>query len=651
MKINPVYNYQRFGRAFTTKEKQQYQQLIKDSKQALGIKDTTAIIFDFNVPSERGFNTGIGTTFSKESNKFIDFLSSMIGINSVQMQPQGKITEANFSPYSGTNYALGEHIIDLKKLSSYEYGHILTADDIKETDEKYDGDKNAREYKTDYIYVLGEKGVQNTLLYKAFQNFNTKLSQNDEYAVRLNNEFTDFKQHNSDWLIKDAVFEILSANYGTDDFRQWSEQDKLLYSKSTPKEKREQRINELLEQNKEKADYEIFKQFIADKQQKESKNAINSKGIKLYGDCLIGFSQSEMWGDIDCFQDNLYYGGPDPNCPETNGIQTWGLPALDYTKLGKCGEDGDTSELGETGKLLYDKYRKFFERYDAIRVDAAWQFATPFIYREINGSYQEVKQPEIGLTVFNIMKAAAKNSSQEHNKEISNDEIMLEMVGISAGQCREMTLNKYPHIYTTAYAEFDECPQKFLEKGYKQGNFIVGVGCHDNDSLVNMAKDPQKRKLHETGIKRDFGFDFKNLQFKTKEYNRQSQEAKDQEEYRNVKFAEILTSAKHFFTLPDIFGMKERINISGKTDKSNWTVRIPGNFEKFYYTQLSDGFGLNMPKALANAMQMRKIDSPRLIQKCNEAAEILRSKGPMTEEEANFADNKCMLGHKFSYNV
>ena len=136
---------------------------------------------------------------------------------------------------------------------------------------------------------------------------------------------------------------------------------------------------------------------------------------------------------------------------------------------------------------------------------------------------------------------------------------------------------------------------------------------------------------------RDYNINEKKLKYSAQEYKGQTEEQKVEEDFRTAKFAEIFTSAKQFFTLPDMFGMSERINISGKSDKDNWTVRIPSDYERFYYTQLSKGYGLNMPKVLSNALSMRNIDDSQLIEKCNKAAEILRSNGPMTEEEANNA--------------
>lgn len=620
MKIVQSFNSYNFGRAFTTQEKKAYASLLKDSRKALDIKDTTAIVFDFNVPSKKGENTAIGTTWSKSMDSFISFVKDMTGITSIQLQPQGKIEMGNRSPYSGTTFAYGSHIIDLSKLAQPEYGSLLTEEYVQNLDKKYPDGKRQREYRTNYEYVLPEF---EKALKIAYSNFDSN-----------NEEFVQFKKENENWLKGETLYVALSKHYGTADYRKWNKLDANLFDSNLPNDVRNSRIKEIESQYSDEIGFENFVQFIADKQQKESHKSLNEKDIEIYGDCLIGFSQSEMWAHKDCFRENLYYGGPDPNCPETNGIQTWGLPALDYTKLGECTEDGDISKLGATGKLLYDKYEQFFKRYDGIRVDAAWQFVTPFVYEAINGNYNEVQLPEINMTIFNIIKAAAKGRA-------TSDNIMLELVGMSAGKSREMTLNKYPHLYTTAYAEYDENPKKFMEKGYQRNNFYVGVGCHDNDSLVNLAKDDHKREIHSRDMQRNYG---------TPQEHFAVSNSDKYENFRNSKFAEIFSTSKQFFTLPDMFGMSQRINISGKTSPDNWSVRIPTDYERFYHSQLSNGYGLNMPKALAGGMLMNGFSAHNLlVKKCNEAAEILRSKGPLTEIEANEAYKKGEIDNIFEY--
>lgn len=623
MKINSaVYSNYNFGRAFTTQEQKAYSALLSDARKELEIKDTSAIVFDFNVPSKVGEDTAIGTTWSDAMKDFISFVKDMTGITSIQLQPQGKIEMGNRSPYSGTTFAYGEHIIDLSKLTTEEYGFILPKKVVTDLDKNYPADKKQRSYRTNYEYVIP---AQEKALKIAFENFKNS---------NLQDEFASFKDRNDKWLERESLFTALTKHYGTSDYKKWDKIDANLFDEEVPETLRQKRIEQIKSQYSEEIEYENFIQFIADKQQRESHEFLNEENIKLYGDCLIGFSQSEMWAHKDCFRENLYYGGPDPNCPETNGIQTWGLPALDYTKLGECSEDGDLSKLGSTGKLLYDKYEEFFNRYDGIRVDAAWQFVTPFVYQAVNGKYNEVQLPEINMTIFNIIKAAAKGKA-------TPDNIMLELVGMSAGKSREMTLNKYPHLYTTAYAEYDENPKKFMEKGYERDNFYVGVGCHDNDSLVNMAKDDRKRTLHSDDMLVNYGTSQSDFSFANSD---------KYENFRNAKFAEIFSTAKQFFTLTDMFGMSQRINISGKTSPDNWAVRIPSDYERFYHSQLSNGYGLNTPKALAGGLLMNGYGKNYpLVKKLNEAAEILRSSGPMTEQEANEAEKQGKLTKKFEY--
>ena len=56
MKITPASYVNNFGRAFTTQEKKAYASLLQDARDTLQIKDTSAIVFDFNVPSNKGEN-------------------------------------------------------------------------------------------------------------------------------------------------------------------------------------------------------------------------------------------------------------------------------------------------------------------------------------------------------------------------------------------------------------------------------------------------------------------------------------------------------------------------------------------------------------------------------------------------------------------
>ena len=157
MKINSAaYNNYNFGRAFTTQEKKAYSTLLADARKELEIKDTSAIVFDFNVPSKVGEDTAIGTTWSDAMKGFISFVKDMTGITSIQLQPQGKIEKGNRSPYSGTTFAYGSHIIDLSKLSQPEYGSILPKKLVQDLDKNY---KNTTLNRLDVVFFLYLCGI------------------------------------------------------------------------------------------------------------------------------------------------------------------------------------------------------------------------------------------------------------------------------------------------------------------------------------------------------------------------------------------------------------------------------------------------------------------------------------------------------------
>ena len=641
MRINPA-NQINFGRAFTTKEKTAYKKLISDCRKELGLKDTTVITFDFNIPSEDGKNTGIGSTWSNSMNTFIPFLKDMAGITSIQMQPQGKITNGNRSPYSGTSFALGPHIIALDKLVQKDYGALISEERLKSIDEAYSKDKKIREYKTDYDYVIGKNGVQEIILREAFNNFQVGLKTQAPDVVNLNKEFEKFKKDNASWLNYESEFALLSKHYGTENFLTWNIPDRFLNKHSEiGSYYHYTRINELKSIYGDDFEYDAFVQFIADKQQKETHKALETQNVKVYGDCQIGFSKSEIWGNIDAFKLNQYYGCPDFDFEETNCMQTWGLSALNYDKL--VDYSNGEKQLGPAGKLLLEKYKKFFERYDGVRVDAAWQYITPFVYEERNGEFKQIPTDKVDKEIFfEILDRAQKEVSAKKNKNI-----MLELVGLGVEEGRKVTFNKYPHIYTTAYAEYDENPKAFLKKGYKPDMFYIGVSSHDNETLVNQAKNEEKRRIHLADIRKHFPA----LKDRDLQYD-ESVENNIETKFRLAKLAELFTAPNQFITLPDMFGMSERINTSGVCNDNNWTVRLPKDYEKFYHSQLAKGYGLNVPKTFKTALIMNEKKGAKiekLVKKCSEASKILTQNGPMTENEANIAKEKGILKETFVY--
>ncbi len=644
MKIAAIQTSPSFQRALTTKEKKEYKETCDKAREKLGTEETSAVIFDFNVPSEYGKNYCIGTLNSPNSRNFVDFLQLMSGMNKIQTGPQSELAYYSnghtftpvTSPYSGSTFTLGRHTISPEKLTTKEYGKLLSEDDIKSLDDKYYGDKLKRSYSADYTYILGlnKDGALLRALDLAYENFEKGIKEGDKDVLALNKEYQEFKENLSLESEKNILFDVISNSYhkmgksGTD-ITKWDFVDRYLFTDKVDSTTREKRIKEL----EHEAEPLKFAQFLAHKQHLETKEDLNKKGIKLFGDCLVCFSDKEVWASPECFKEGWYTGGIDPNCSETNGIQPWNSPALNFDKLGKFDHNGKILELDETGKLLYKKFKNFMELYDGIRMDAFWQYVSPFIYNEkLEGKNIE----EVGNKIIKIMEKAAIDV----NGKFSPKDFTLELIGYNTSHGKRMTKNVFPHVYSTAYAEYNENPADLIHnQGYQDGYFTIGATSHDNDSLVNISRANDRVECHTPILKRNLKEGYSHLSYDTENYKKRSEKEKREQDFRTAKIAEIFTSKNQYYTLPDMFGMSERINISGKTDNSNWSVRLPEDYEKFYYSQLSNGYGINFPKAYEVALRAKGVQDKHLLDNLIKFSNILAEDGPMTTKEADKAEN------------
>lgn len=581
-----------FGRAFTTAEQREWEHAMKTAREQGGIKDTYMICFDSSLPSQKGKNTGIGTSFSEYGQAFIEFMQKKTGITFIQHGPQGTITKGNLSPFSGTVFAVGDHLIDLEKLTKPEYSSILDKNTYKHTA----GEKNTT--KVQYDSLLGADGKQKNALYEAFENFKT-LDKKSELKVEYNKFL---KSQKSDWLERDSLYEALSEKHGNDYWKNWNDDlDKNLFTGKYSKKEVENRKKELVSEYSDTIEFNKFIQFIADKQQKETKQNLAQIGVKEAGDCLIGFAPKERWAFANAFKPDHYVG-----CSDNGQIRTWGIDAIDYSKL------GTVHNLGESGKLLKQKFDTFFEKYDGARIDAAWQLVKPFIYEQKDGQNAQMRDVgHMGDRIFKILEQSAK----EHNVDTAN--ITYEMLG-GPVDFRDGLMRGRTQIEHSIYQNDGWGSVKFYKDNGMQ-DFTFGLGTHDDKGLIEIARE--KRHEQAPVLSRNLKiFDANNLKNNPLEFMR-------------AKWAEIFTNKFNFFTAFDAMGMDIRFNDQG-INPDNWTARVPDNFEEVYHQNLTKKLALNTPKALADSRRING-NNDSLTHKLYKMAEILEQKGPMTQAEAD----------------
>lgn len=588
-----------FGRAFTEREMDVYQQKLAEAFDMQEIKDPcnnnkpvksnnrALILPDFYAPGK--------TLNSDETMQYVSFMKALTGINAIQALPRGPVTDENLSPFSSSPFELGEHLINSEKLSA-KFG----SDDLE----------------TAYANAKDSEG------------------------------FAQFKKEN-EHLERYGMLNALKNEYGTDYWPQWqgekAELDKNLFNYDDTKEipaDKKARQEEIKEKHADDIDFYLFKQYVGLDQHKETKQELNDKNIKFIGDCLIGFSYKDEWAFKPAFEHGKTMGAQG----DDKGFRDWGFPCLDVNKIKN--PDGG---LGIAGKVLKKKFDIFFDNYDGARIDAGWQLSHS-LTNKCNRDKDGNLIPEfLGNKLLDVMEMAIADQ-REKGHDIKPEDINIETLG-GPGDAVSLTKNRYPHIHHSRY-EKDDWGRLGFYNSIRNGNYhestntgykLTGItfgpdGCHDDRSSIDISNT--ERGSQSYFLAKDLGLNESKL--------------KDSpEEFRNAKNAEAYMARNNFITASNAIGDERRLNNPDNSkDPNNWTININDrgdDFQKLYFKNLSEGKGLNTPKSLAIAIRktMGENDKTKgVLEFLDKAGRILRQGGPMTIEEATKLEktDKSKLG-------
>lgn len=328
----------------------------------LGKKNFALIVHGNSFPAISGKNTGFGTQNSEAGKNLMDFASGVF--NAIQLGPQGKTKACDSSPYTGTIFSINPLFIDLEQLTTKEWGNILSEQTYKKIcDENPNKDIN----KTAYSYIVK---AQEEALQEAYVNFK---QWNDK---KLNKEFEKFKNENDFWLSKDALYEALVIENNNDYWPLWDNKtDRNLFNPKTEEEKKSSflREKELRLKYADEINYYAFCQFVAAKQNEQTKKYALKHDLKLIADRQVAFSDRDTWAYQSLFLEGWMLGCP-PDYFSKDG-QAWGFPVVDPKKM--FNEDGS---LGEAGELLKRLYKKMFkENPGGVRIDHIVGLIDPWV--------------------------------------------------------------------------------------------------------------------------------------------------------------------------------------------------------------------------------------------------------------------------------
>lgn len=637
MLIGKVQNFSspNFGRRLRKDEEIDYRQnALQPAFNYLGTEEVAMIIHGTSFP-EGEKDLGVGSPYGKSAEQLIPF-EVLHGFNSNQLGPVGVIRNAqNISPYKSTVSTRNYLFTDFEKLTTDKYANILSKDDINFALNKTD-DKGENYAYSDFPEAFEN---YNYLIKKSYKNFKNKLSENDEKAQILNEEFQNFKTSKGQNIYKDALFDVLAKEYNTLDFNKWNEIDKNLIENLKHKDPNAiARYKKVTTRSKEDFNAYIFGQFILDKQIKENTALRNDLGFKNISDLLVGFSKSDEWSHQDLFLKDWRMG-----CPNGGqyGPQLWDIPVLDPKKL-----FNDDGTLGSAGKYLKEKLNAALEDFDNVRIDHALGLIDPYIY---NKNTVNVENEKIDLSKF-----WANNISNLHDidpdgnyQKVLNKIILptLQEHGIDKNSPVWEDLCTDTPVFNDIYHNKNRLPgitqlEYMRAENSQDPNDWGLVGSHDSDPANKMIKKDWVRNHDAWNIFYLAGF--LNSNPKRAEYRDAfCREIDDNDSSRvKAKFAELFLACKKVqISFADFFGLDKTYNEGGKENNTNWKLRLNKDYEDSYYKNLSseNPTAINMPEILKIAVQA-KADMNE-VQKANQTGEEpQKNKSPKVQTILNNLD-------------
>lgn len=578
MKVSAVNNIS-FGRRLTQQETQEFEQVQKEAKQLVGQTGKSIfIVHDACLPQSASRNTGVSNLAAKESQEFFKFMRPLLGFNIVEVLPQGQVANSKgsglYCAYSGTALSLGNHQIDPELLTTEKFGRILKPEEYQKIVQA--NVKPDKETIANYDNVMSYQGEQNKMLKIAHERF-LALDENSP----LKQKYNRYIQENSYWLDIPRSFE-------------------------------------------KDQDYFRFRQFLADEHLRIGKEALNKEGVKLCGDCLIGFSADEIAAYPKAFKQGYFIGD-----------RTWDLRALDYDAL--------QDPTSDAAKLLKTKVQLFAKRYDMIRFDVGWAYLNPRMTNEAgNHTYQQY----LGDKVLKFIENAVKEVKGE-DFDLRN--LIYEFEGgdifkPNSPELMDEVKQRTKIFGSTHMHERDGdlwgSNDAFIRRGWDPDYLVFGVGNHDPQPLRQIAHNMPDTSMEDL---RPHKYDA--IPPLSRILGIPEHILADPIEFAKAKWAEPMMARHNEMFYMDVLGREERFdmqNLNCVNDPSrnlsahrNYAYKIPADYKSAYHSAVEEGYGFNIMDSLEKIFKVKKLNEshPELFAKIVKFKDILFEKSAEIIEE------------------
>lgn len=592
-----------FKRRLTQSEEKDYtQNAIKPALDYLGTEEVAMIIHGTSYP-EADLDIGVGSPYGKVAAQLMPF-EMLHGFNSNQLGPVGVIRDPqHISPYKSTVSTRNYLFIDFNKLATDEYANILPKEVVESVFNKTASNGE------NYSYSQFQEAFANYdyCIKYANHNFKKKLQDNDPNAIRLNEEFKKFRKEKGDVVYKDALFDVLSNLYNTQDFTKWDDIDRDLISLLNQKDPAaKSRYQKVISRSRDDFESYVLGQFLLDKQINENTKLRKSLGYKYISDLLVGFSPSDEWANQDLFLKDYRMG-----CPNGGeyGPQLWDVPVLNPKRL-----FNDDGTLGPAGVYLKKKLDSSLDDFDNVRIDHALGLIDPYIY---DRNSVVISNGKIDLSKFRANNISnMPNVDPDGKYRLILEKIILPSLkehGLAKDDPVWEDLCAATPLFNSIYHDKYKLPGLTQLEWMRGENYRLTknwglVGSHDSDPANLMIKKDWVRANDAWNIFYLAGL--LNANPARSKYRDEFCKSIEQNDSQRVKakFAELfLTCKKVQISFADFFGINKTYNKGGSENDTNWKLRLNKDYEDTYYKNLASEHptAINMPEVLKMAVQAK----------------------------------------------
>lgn len=559
---------------------------IDEALRELGVKRMLIAIHDVSFPSDADEDVGRGSPYTRASERFLAFVRSL-GFTGIQLGPQGQTSADNPSPYDGTFFSRNVDSIPLRAFEGLVSAGALSDAAVKTPPARADH-RHAHGALHHLLAIARETSALSTRV--------------DQFALE-----------NVAWLMRDGLYDAIRMNYGDKGFRDWPEHGDPGFWDRDP--------SALLQKFAPQLRRYAFGQTLAHDAHMRFRGVAAAHGLSLYGDLQIGTSDADAWARASSFLRDYVMGAP-PSRTNPEG-QPWGYGVIDPKK-----DNSDFFDL---------RIDKSFSEYDGLRIDHPHGLVCPWVYRHGTSDPDEAvragarlhESPDLpdhpALAEYAIARPeqidrAVPRFADEWIVDLDSAQVDRYSVRFdtvvsaakkyghapSALACEVLSTAPHPlravlerhglgRFRVTQKADLDHPEDGYRSENAEAPDWAM-IGNHDTPpvfSLVNTWTNERKEKWGAYLAPR-LGVDAARV-------------AKEPKFLAQCLLADLFVCPAENVSIffGDLFGYEDSFNVPGLIHPDNWTLRLPADFEALYRDRVATHAALDIPFALAMALDAR----------------------------------------------